>query len=79
MNDSTRRVADTAAEPSAELEADLEHAIAVCGGDARASVRALLVGEQLPRAAEVERLTAQWQATVSRGYVRTRTPKKVSN
>ena len=51
--------------PGPNLEADVDHAIAVCDGDARAAVRALLVSNNY-LAMELERMAA----SVSRGYAR---------
>ncbi|MDB5608557.1 MAG: hypothetical protein JWP25_5457 [Bradyrhizobium sp.] len=45
-----------------KLEAATDQAIAACGGDARAAVKALIVAN--------EYLEAELQATVSAGYVR---------
>lgn len=48
-------------------EADVDEAIATCGGDARAAVKVLLIGQQfLERELEEARQEASW------GYVRGR-------
>jgi hypothetical protein len=52
-------------EPSAALEAEVDEAIATCGGDTRATIRVLLVANRYLEN-EIERL----QQAVSAGYSR---------
>jgi len=47
------------------LEAATDQAIAACGGDARAAVKALIVANEF-----LEARVAELQAAVSNGYVR---------
>jgi hypothetical protein len=54
-----------ASSDAARLEAAVNQAIAACGGDARAAIRALLVANEFYEA-EYSKLVAQ----VSRGYAR---------
>lgn len=56
----------------AELEAAVDQAIAVCGGDARAAVRALIVAASVCEAElqPLQRDIARLTAIVSRGYAR---------
>jgi hypothetical protein len=62
---STRPEADTAA----LLEAEVEEAIATCGGDVRAALRATLVANAYLEA-EVERLTEAISTGFARGRIR---------
>ena len=68
---STRPEADTAA----LLEAEVEEAIATCGGDVRAALRATLVANAYLEA-EVERLTEAISTGFGRGQMR-RPPQRV--
>ena len=52
-------------EPAAVLEAEVDQAIATCGGDARAAVRVLLVAN-----AYLERENERIQQAISAGYSR---------
>ena len=62
---STRPEADTAA----SLEAEVDEAIATCGGDVRAALRATLVANAYLEA-EVERLTEAISTGFARGRIR---------
>jgi hypothetical protein len=60
--------ADPKSQPTSEpdrLEAATDQAIAACGGDARATVKALIVSNEF-----FEAQIAELQAAVSNGYVR---------
>ncbi|MDQ0471155.1 hypothetical protein QO011_004178 [Labrys wisconsinensis] len=50
---------------TADLEADIDAAIAACGGDPRATIRALLIAQAYYEA-DIAKLTE----AVSRGYMR---------
>ena len=54
---------------SALLEAEVEDAIAICGGDARAALRATLVANAYLEA-EIERLTDAISTGFARGRIR---------
>jgi hypothetical protein len=58
---------------AADLDAAAEVALAACGGDARAAVRALLV-----ITAHQEREIARLASLISRGYARGAVPKAMS-
>jgi hypothetical protein len=53
----------------ADLDAAADQAIAVCGGDAKEAVKALLVANEF-----LEAEVAELRAKVSRGYARGRLP-----
>ena len=57
------------ADAAASLEAEVDDAIAICGGDARAALRATLVANAY-LAAEVERLTKAMSLGFARGRMR---------
>jgi hypothetical protein len=57
------------ADAAASLEAEVDEAIAMCGGDARAASRATLVANACLEA-EVERLTEAISTGFARGRVR---------
>jgi hypothetical protein len=60
--------ADPKSQPTSEpdrLEAATDRAIAACGGDARDTVKALIVANEF-----LEARVAELQAAVSNGYVR---------
>jgi hypothetical protein len=57
------------ADAAALLEAEVDEAIAMCGGDARAALRATLVANACLEA-EVERLTEAISTGFARGRVR---------
>jgi hypothetical protein len=57
--------------PSAELEAAVDAVVALCDGDQRAALRALVAANDYLNA-EVERL----EALISNGYARGRTAKR---
>ena len=54
-----------------QLEAEIEEAIALCGGDARAALRATMIANAYLQG-EVDRLTAAVSAGFARGRVRRR-------
>ncbi|MDR6952698.1 hypothetical protein J2X65_002057 [Ancylobacter sp. 3268] len=61
-------------EPIVISETDVEEAIATCGGDARATVMALLIGQQFLEAElEKARQEASW------GYVRGRPSRRLKD
>ena len=60
---------DSKADAAASIEAEVDEAIAVCGGDARAAVRAALVANAYLEA-EVERLTKAISTGFARGQLR---------
>lgn len=57
------------ADPAASLEAEVDDAIALCGGDVRAALRATLLANAFLEA-EVERLSDAVSAGFARGKVR---------
>jgi hypothetical protein len=65
------RSSESKAEIAASLEAEVDEAIATCGGDARAALRATLIANAYLET-EVERLTE----AVSTGFARGRMPPK---
>ena len=60
---------DSKADAAASIEAEVDEAIAVCGGDARAALRAALVANAY-LGAEVERLTEAISTGFARGQLR---------
>ncbi|MCS0497836.1 hypothetical protein NVS89_22350 [Ancylobacter sp. MQZ15Z-1] len=61
-------------EPIAISEADVDEAIAACDGDLRATIKALLIGQQyLEVALEMARQEASW------GYIRGRPSRRVGD
>jgi hypothetical protein len=61
------RVTEEPAEPIEVTDADVDEAIAMCGGDPRAAVKTLLIaGQFLERELEEARQEASW------GYIRGR-------
>jgi hypothetical protein len=66
---STEPKTETNTETAALLEAEVDEAIAICGGDARAALRTTLVANAY-LAAEVERLTDAISMGFARGRVR---------
>ena len=68
MNASERST-EPEADPTALLEADVDTAIAICGGDPRAALRATLVANAYLEA-EVERLTEAISTGFARGRIR---------
>ena len=60
---------DSKADAAASIEAEVDEAIAVCGGDARAALRAALVANAYLEA-EVERLTKAISTGFARGQLR---------
>jgi hypothetical protein len=68
MND-PRSANSSAAEPVQALEAEIDAAISVCGGDVRAALRAALLANALLEA-EIERLSEAVSAGFARGRVR---------
>jgi hypothetical protein len=62
---------ECSSEPEADaalLEAEVDEAIAICGGDARAALRATLVANAYLEA-EVERLTEAISTSFARGRI----------
>ena len=57
------------AEPPASIEVEVDEAIAVCGGDARAALRATLIANACLEA-EIERLAEAISTGFARGRVR---------
>ena len=57
------------ADPAASIEAEVDEAIAVCGGDARAALGAALIANAY-LGAEVERLTEAISTGFARGQLR---------
>jgi hypothetical protein len=57
------------AETAALVEAEVDEAIATCGGDVRAALRATLIANAYPEA-EIERLTQAISAGFARGRMR---------
>jgi hypothetical protein len=66
---STERSQEPDASAAALLEAEVDAAIATCGGDARAALRATLVANAYLEA-EVERLTEAISTGFARGRIR---------
>jgi hypothetical protein len=60
---------ESGAEAAASIEAEVDEAIVVCGGDARAALRAMLVANAYLEA-EVERLTEAISTGFGRGRIR---------
>lgn len=60
---------ESEADAAASIEAKVDEAIAVCGGDARAALRATLVANAFLEA-EVERLTEAISIGFARGRIR---------
>ena len=58
-------------DPATMLEAEIEEAIALCGGDARAALRATLIANEYLQG-EVDRLTGAVSTGFARGRVRRR-------
>ena len=67
MNASERST-EPEADPTALIEADVDAAVAICGGDPRAASRATLANAYLE--AEVERLTEAISTGFARGRIR---------
>jgi hypothetical protein len=61
-------------DPAAQLEIEVQEAIDLCGGDARAALRATLIANAFLQS-EVERLVA----TVSTGFARGRVRRRRGN
>jgi hypothetical protein len=61
-------------DPAAQLEIEVQEAIDLCGGDARAALRATLIANAFLQS-EVERLAA----TVSTGFARGRVRRRPGN
>jgi hypothetical protein len=57
------------ADPAASLEAEIDQAIALCGGDVRAALRATLLANAFLEA-ELERLSDAVSAGFARGKIR---------
>ena len=57
------------AETAASIEAEVDEAIAVCGGDARAALRATLIANAYLEA-EIERLAEAISTCFARGRIR---------
>ena len=74
MNASAR-LSESQTEITLPLEAEVEEAIALCGGDVRAALRATLVANEY-REAEIDRLTEAISSGFSRGRMR-RPPQRV--
>jgi len=73
----TRPVADTHEfDPTTPLEIEVQEAIDLCGGDARAALRATLIAKAFLQS-EVERLVATVSTGFARGQVRRRAGKAV--
>ena len=73
----TRPVADTHEfDPTTPLEIEVQEAIDLCGGDARAALRATLIANAFLQS-EVERLVATVSTGFARGQVRRRAGKAV--
>jgi hypothetical protein len=64
---------ESEAETAASIEAEVDEAIAVCGGDARAALRATLIANAYLEA-EIERLAE----AISTGFARVRIRKRSS-
>ena len=62
------------ADTAAPLEAEVDDAIATCGGDVRAALRATLIANAYLEA-EIERLTAAVSSGFARGRMRKATPR----
>jgi hypothetical protein len=62
------------AETAALLEAEVDDAIATCGGDVRAALRATLIANTYLEA-EIERLTEAVSTGFARGRMRKATPR----
>ena len=60
---------ESEAEPPASIEVEVDEAIAVCGGDARAALRATLIANACLEA-EIERLAEAISTGFARGRVR---------
>ena len=58
-------------EPAAQAEIEVQEAIDLCGGDARAALRATLIANMFLQS-EVDRLTAAVSTGFARGRVRRR-------
>jgi hypothetical protein len=56
-------------DPAHALEAEIDEAISVCGGDVRAALRATLIANAF-LAAEIERLTEAVSSGFARGRIR---------
>ena len=61
----------TELDPAAQLEIEVQEAIDLCGGDARAALRATLIANAYLQS-EVDRLTAAVSTGFARGRVRRR-------
>ena len=68
------RSKESEAETAALLKAEVDEAIATCGGDVRAALRATLVANTYLEA-EIERLTAAVSSGFARGRMRKATPR----
>jgi hypothetical protein len=66
---SSERSSEPEADAGAFLEAEVDEAIAICGGDARAALRATLVANAYLEA-EVDRLTEAISPGFARGRIR---------
>jgi hypothetical protein len=58
-------------DPAAQLKSEVQEAIDLCGGDARAALRATLIANAFPQS-EVDRLAATVSTGFARGRVRRR-------
>jgi hypothetical protein len=58
-------------DPAAQLEGEIEEAIALCGGDARAALRATLIANSYLQC-EVDRLAEAVSTGFARGRIRRR-------
>ena len=69
------RSSESEAEITASLEAEVDEAIAICGGDVRAALRATLIANAYLES-ELERLTEAISTGFARGQVR-RPPQRI--
>ena len=69
MNDTSECSSESEAETAASIEAEVDEAIAVCGGDARAALRATLIANAYLEA-EIERLAEVISTGFARGRIR---------
>lgn len=60
-------------DPAAQLEIEVQEAIALCGGDARAALRVTFIANMFLQS-EVDRLTASVSSGFARGRIRRRPP-----
>jgi hypothetical protein len=67
----------TESEPAVQAEIEVQEAIDLCGGDARAALRATMIANMFLQS-EVDRLTAAVSTGFARGRVRRRPDSTVS-